>query len=133
MRSSLSTAALLAATTIAASALPLTAGAQTVIYGPGTTTGSARQADIIDRDTGQVIGGITLDQRREFRNYVTEERTPSYSVPGDIRVGTTLPDIGVTYYDVPERFADTSYRYTVINDQTVLVDPRTHRVVQVVE
>jgi hypothetical protein len=25
------------------------------------------------------------------------------------------------------------YRYTVVNDRTVLVDPRTHRIVEVVE
>jgi hypothetical protein len=39
----------------------------------------------------------------------------------------------VTYYDVPERFAATTYRYTVVNDRVVLVDPTTRRVVQVVD
>jgi hypothetical protein len=133
---------LAAALLAGAMALPIAAGAQTVIYGQSTTqgtiTGSApessqRQADIVDRQTGQVIGGITLEQRGHFRSYVEEERTPSYAVPGEIRVGTTLPDVGVTYYDVPERFGDTTYRYTVIKDRTVLVDPRTRRVVQVIE
>jgi Protein of unknown function (DUF1236) len=114
--------------------VPLAASAQGVVYGPGSTIGSTgRQADIVDRETGQVIGGITLDRRRVFRNYVIEERTPSYTVPGEIRVGTTLPDVGVTYYDVPERFGATSYRYTVVNERTVLVDPVTHRVIQVIE
>ena len=125
---------LLAAALVASAVgLPLAASAQTVIYGPGTTVGTARQADIIDRQTGQVIGGITLDQRSNFHDYVVEERVPSYTVPGEIRIGTTLPDIGVTYYDVPERYGQTSYRYTVVNDRTVLVDPMTRRVVQVIE
>jgi len=130
MRKSAFTAALLAG----AIGLPLAATAQSVVYGPGVTTGSTgRQADIVDRETGQVIGSIALEQRRGFRNYVIEEETPSYAVPGEIQVGTTLPELGVTYYDVPERFGATSYRYTVVNDRTVLVDPVTRRVVQVIE
>jgi len=129
MRNSALTAALLAG----AIGLPLAANAQ-VVLSPGVTTGSTtRQADIVDRETGQIIGGITLEQRRPFRNYVTEEQIQSYRVPGDIQVGTVLPDVGVTYYDVPERFGGTSYRYTVVNDRTVLVDPLTRRVIQVVE
>ena len=35
-----------------------------------------------------------------------------------------LPEAGVTYYDVPQRFGATPYRYTVVNGQTVLVEPR---------
>jgi hypothetical protein len=129
MRNSALTAALLAG----AIGLPLAANAQ-VVLSPGVTTGSTtRQADIVDRETGQVIGGITLEQRRPFRNYVTEEQIQSYRLPGDIQVGTVLPDVGVTYYDVPERFGGTSYRYTIVNDRTVLVDPLTRRVIQVVE
>ena len=44
-----------------------------------------------------------------------------------------LPDDGVTYYDVPPEYGVRDYRYTVVNGRTVLVDPRTHRVVEVVE
>jgi len=76
---------------------------------------------------------VASDQRRNFQRYVVDEQTPSYRVPGDIQIGTTLPDIGVTLYDVPERFGATRYRYTIVNDRTVLVDPKTRKVVQVVE
>ena len=51
-----------------------------------------------------------------------EERLPSFSVPDRVIVGTTLPEAGVVYYDVPERYGATTYRYTVVNDRTVLVD-----------
>ena len=30
-------------------------------------------------------------------------------------VGAVLPETGVTYYDVPQRFGATPYRYTVVN------------------
>ena len=44
-----------------------------------------------------------------------------------------LPD-DYTYYDVPERFhVRPGYRYTVINHRPVIVEPRTRRVVEVVE
>jgi hypothetical protein len=39
----------------------------------------------------------------------------------------------VTYYDVPREYGETHYRYTVVNDRTVLVDPSSHRIVQVIE
>jgi len=48
-------------------------------------------AVIVDRETGQVVGSITLDQRSALRDYVVEQRTPSYSLPGDIRVDKDVP------------------------------------------
>jgi hypothetical protein len=122
MRNSAFIAALLAG----AVGLPLTASAQDTNPAPGVTIGSAGLQ-------GDVDNGIAADQRGNFRSYVVEEQTPSYLVPGEIRIGTTLPDIGVTYYDVPERFGATRYRYTIVNNRTVLVDPRTRKVVQLVD
>ena len=118
--------ALFAALFAGAVGLPLAANAQNATIGPGVTTGSTGGQSDADN-------GIASDQRKGFRSYVLEEQTPSYPLPGEIQVGTTLPDVGVTYYDVPERFGATRYRYTVINDRTVLVDPKTRKVVQVVE
>ena len=44
-----------------------------------------------------------------------------------------LPEVGVTTYDVPQTFGATPYRYTVVNGETVLVEPRSRRIVQVLE
>jgi hypothetical protein len=77
--------------------------------------------------------GITVEQRPAFREYVVQERVPAYTVPDRIVVGTVLPEVGVTTYDVPQRFGATPYRYTVVNGSTVLVEPRSRRIVQVVE
>ena len=44
-----------------------------------------------------------------------------------------LPEQGVTYYEVPPEYGARGYRYTVVNDRTVLVDPHTRRIVEVVE
>jgi len=78
-------------------------------------------------------GGITVEQRPAFREYIVRERVPTYTVPDRVVVGTVLPEAGVTTYDVPQRFGATPYRYTVVNGETVLVEPRSRRIVQVVE
>ena len=45
----------------------------------------------------------------------------------------SLPSSGVRYYEVPAEYGVKQYRYTVVNDRTVLVDPGSHRIVQVIE
>ena len=82
---------------------------------------------------GAVAGGIADDQRPKFRTYVTSERRPSYAYKEKVVVGAKLPTSGVTYYDVPKEYGVTKYRYTVVNDRPVLVDPGTHSIVQVIE
>ena len=78
-------------------------------------------------------GGIIADQRPAFREYVVSQRVPAFTIQDRIVVGAVLPEAGVTYYDVPQRFGSTPYRYTVVNGETVLVEPRTRRIVQVIE
>jgi hypothetical protein len=83
---------------------------------------------VVDQD-----GGIIAEQRPAFREYVVRERVPAFTIPDRVVVGATLPEVGVTYYDVPQRFGSTPYRYTVVNGQTVLVEPRSRRIVQVID
>lgn len=81
---------------------------------------------------GAIVGGIAADQRTEFRTYVTHQKVPSVAYREKVVVGATLPDT-VTYREVPARYGKTEYRYTVINDQTVLVEPKTRKIVQIIE
>ena len=101
--------------------MPLAAQAQTV----GIVRG---ESVVVDDDIG-----IAVDQRPAFREYIVRERVPNYTISEQVIVGSVLPETGVTYYDVPQTFGITPYRYTVVNGQTVLVEPRTRRIVQVVE
>lgn len=123
-------------------AIPVAAQAQGV---PGGIDRGAREGEraagpvgaIVGGTIGGVVGGVAgvlgVDQRPRFRSYAVEQHHPSYRYREDVRVGAVLPDDGVTYYDVPREYGTTEYRYTVVNDRTVLVDPRTHRIVEVVE
>ena len=46
-------------------------------------------------------GGIIAEQRPAFREYVVSQRVPPFTIPDRVVVGTTLPEAGVTFYDVP--------------------------------
>jgi hypothetical protein len=82
---------------------------------------------------GAIAGGISESDRPRFREYVVREKKPSYKYREEVRVGTALPESGITYYEVPREYGVTNYRYTVVNDRAVLVDPRSHRIVEVIE
>jgi hypothetical protein len=92
---------------------------------------------IVGGTVGGVVGGVAgvlgVDQRPRFRSYVVEQRRPSYQYGDEVRVGAVLPSNGVTYYEVPQEYGVRDYRYTVVNGRTVLVDPGTRRIVEIVE
>jgi len=81
---------------------------------------------------GAIVGGISADHRAEFRTYVKQQKVPSVAYREKVVVGATLPDT-VTYREVPANYGKTEYRYTVVNDQTVLVEPKTRKIVQIIE
>jgi hypothetical protein len=127
---------------LAALALPMAAQAQ------GTVRGAQEGARQGERDAGPIgavvggalgaaagtVGGILgVDDRPRFREYVVHERHPSYRYDSDFRIGAELPNEGVTYYDVPAEYHVDGYRYTYVNDHAVLVDPHTHRIVQILD
>ncbi|MCO5130966.1 MAG: DUF1236 domain-containing protein [Xanthobacteraceae bacterium] len=117
---------------IVVTALTASVGAATL----SAPSAAQAQGAIIVEDSGTVGGpyiGIPREQVSRFREYVVQERIPSYMVDVPVEVGSVLPEIGVTYYDVPQRYGATPYRFTIINEQPVLVNPRTRRIMQVVE
>ena len=61
------------------------------------------------------------------------ERMPNYTIPDRVVVGGGAAGSRRDHYDVPQTYGATPYRYTVVNGATVLVEPRTRRIVQVIE
>jgi hypothetical protein len=125
---------------VSALALPGIAVAQQGGAAAGAATGAVGGAIVggpvgaaVGAVGGAIVGGIADADRREFRTYVETQRVRPYRVTGDIVVGTTLPATGVEYYEVPARFKVQNYRYTVVNGKTVLVDPGTRRIVEVID
>ncbi len=106
-------------------------GAPVAAQAQSDTVGVVRGGSVIV--SGVDADGIAIEQRPAFREYVVRERVPTYTIPERVIVGGVLPEAGITYYDVPQTYGPTPYRYTVVNGQTVLVEPRSRRIVQVVE
>ena len=128
--------------TAATFALPVTAQAQGTIRGAeeGAAVGGNAAGPLgaivggaVGAATGTVGGILGVDDRPRFREYVVRERRPSYAYRDEVRVGAVLPGDGVTYYDVPQEYGASEYRYTVVNGRTVLVEPSSRRIVEIVE
>jgi hypothetical protein len=99
----------------------LVGGAGAVIGGPiGAAVGGA---------AGVIAGGTTgavLDPPRRVRTYVRSHRVEPVYLDDQVVVGSSLPDT-VELRDIP----DYQYRYVYVNDQPMLVDPGSRRIVYV--
>lgn len=133
---------LLSTAIVAMIALPIAAHAEGTVRGAqeGAAEGGRAAGPIgaivggtVGAATGTVNGILGIDDRPRFREYVVRERRPSITVREDVRVGTVLPPSGVTYYEVPAEYHASGYRYTVVNDRPVLVEPRSRRIVEVID
>ena len=133
--------------TFLATMLIATISIPVAVQAQGTIRGAQDGAAVGDREAGPVgavvggavgavtgtIGGILgIDDRPRFHEYVVHQHHPSYHYD-DLRVGAILPPEGVTYYDIPGEYRVQGYRYAYVNDYAVLVDPRTRRIVEIVD
>jgi hypothetical protein len=132
---------ILAAAVLTLISLPAPALAQGSGAVPGAVGGAAAGAAVggpvgaaVGGAAGALAGGaLSADESARVKQYVVREKRPSVRVTERVTVGEELPS-SVEVYSVPEDVGvRTEYRYTVVNDQTVLVDPRTRRIVQVIE
>jgi hypothetical protein len=124
-------------------ALPLSAQAQ------GVTGGAARgavqggeAAGPLGAAAGGVVGGVTggvagllgIDQRPRFREYVMREHIPADRIHEPVTVGMVLPSPSVTLYAIPREFGvPPDYRYAVVNEKVVLLEPTSREIVDVID
>jgi hypothetical protein len=121
--------------------LPIAAHAQGSGAVPGAVGGAAAGA-AVGGPVGAAVGGVagaalggalSADESAKVKQYVVREKRPSVRVTERVTVGEELPS-SVELYSVPTDVGvRTEYRYTVVNDQTVLVDPNSRKIVQVIE
>ena len=70
---------------------------------------------------------ITPEQDTVVREYVKKQPLASVKIPGvELNIGTALPDT-VELHEVP----NVKYRYVVVDNRTVLVDPGTRKIIKV--
>jgi hypothetical protein len=130
---------LTSAAALAILALPLAACQSGVASG---AAGGAVTGAIVGGPVGAAVGGVagaavggalSADEAVRVRSYVVAQRRPSIRVADTVVVGQPLPP-RVRLYSVPPSVGlRTPYSYTIVNDQTVLVDPQTRQIVQVID
>ncbi|TIQ27504.1 MAG: DUF1236 domain-containing protein [Mesorhizobium sp.] len=82
-------------------------------------TGAAAAQDVV----------IQPEQETVIREYVHKQPLASVKVPGvELSIGSTLPDT-VELHEVP----NVKYRYVVVDNRTVVVDPDTRKIVEVLQ
>ncbi|MBE7183705.1 MAG: DUF1236 domain-containing protein [Methylobacterium mesophilicum] len=87
-----------------------------------SATGAALAQEIVIQPEQEVI----------VREYVRQRPVTSVTVPDfAFESGTVVPE-EVELYPIDD-MPDASYRYVVIDDRTVLVEPQTRRVIRVLE
>ena len=128
--------------TLIAVSIPSAVFAQGIVKGTGEgiqqgTDAAGPVGGVVGGVIGGVVGGVNglfgIDQEPRFHEYVVHEHHRSFAYDHDVVVGTVLPGDGIDYYDVPAEYGKAhEYKYTVLNDRTVLVDPHTRRVVEVI-
>jgi hypothetical protein len=83
---------------------------------------------VVGGAAGAVVGTAIDPPPQEVQSYVIHENTPSVAVEGDVTTGYVVPET-VELHTVPKY---RKYSYAVINDQRVIVDPGTRKVITVV-
>jgi hypothetical protein len=96
--------------------------------------GGAAVGAVVGGPVGAVVGGAVgatvgaaAEPPAEVRSYVVQERRPSVRVSEEVVVGRPLPR-QVVLYNIP----NSQYEYSVVNDQRVIVEPGTRKVVYIV-
>ena len=72
---------------------------------------------------------IAPEQETVIKEYVHKQPLASVKVPGvELNIGSTVPDT-VELHEVP----NVQYRYVVVDNRTVIVDPGTRKIVKVLD
>jgi len=109
-------------------ALPMTAYAQPTGAASGASTEAVAKAP--EASTNGAV--LTAEQRVKIQQYVGKEKRPSIKVTENVAVGAILPG-AVELYPLPAEISGKSdYRYTIVNEHTVLVEAKTHKVTQII-
>jgi uncharacterized protein YraI len=97
---------------------------------PGATVAAgAVTGALVPGPVGATVGGVTgatLDPPQQVRTYVTSNPGDPVYLDGEVVVGASVPE-AVQLRPVP----DSNYSYVFVNQQPVLVDPTSRRIVYI--
>jgi hypothetical protein len=101
----------------------------------GGAVGGAAVGGVVGGPPGAAIGaviggtiGAAAEPPREVITYVERNETPSVRIQERVVVGEPLPNT-VVLHEVPQHV---EYRYAIVNNQRVIVEPRTRKVIKII-
>lgn len=75
-----------------------------------------------------------VEERPKFHEFIVKQHHTSFRFKDEVRVGVILPEVGVEFHEVPAEYhVRPGYRYAVVNEHVVIVDPRTRRIEEIFE
>lgn len=103
-------------------------------------TTQERRGGSAGETTGSAPARVTSEQRSKIvqhREVLNRHRVDRSKLNVDIRVGATVPRT-VTFYELPPQIIEIvpawrSYRYVVVDDEIVIIDPNSYRIVAVID
>ena len=102
----------------------------------GGAVGGAAVGGVVGGPVGAIVGagvggaiGNAAEPPDEVVTYVRRDRAPTVTVRERVVVGEPLPS-SVEIRSVPQH---TDYSYAVVNNQRVIVEPRSRKVIKVIE
>jgi hypothetical protein len=108
----------------------------------GGAAGGAVAGAVVGGPVGAVVGGVaggvlgaalSPEESTRVRQYVVAQPRPSARVAEQVVIGQPVPP-RVRLYPVPASVGlRTTYSYTVVNNRTVLVDPQTREIVEILD
>ena len=115
-----------------ASAVAIAVMAPTLAFAQASTATGAVVGGPVGAVVGGTVGaaiGASAEPPAEVRTYVTRESVPSVRVTDKVVVGEPLPAT-VVLRPLPSH---AEYSFAVVNEKRVIVEPKTRKVIQIIE
>lgn len=75
-----------------------------------------------------------VEDRSRFHEFIVKQHHTPFRFKEEVRVGAVLPAAGVEFHAVPAEYhVRSDYRYAVVNDKVVIVEPGSRRILEIVE
>jgi hypothetical protein len=111
-----------------------------IAFAQGSTAGGAVGGAVVGGAVGGPVGaaigagvgatvGAAAEPPAEVTTYVARERVPSVAVREEVVIGQPLPRT-VKLRTIPRH---REYSYAVVNDRRIIVEPKTRRVIKIIE
>ena len=97
----------------------------------------APKASLPGQGSAATSATLTTEQRTKITTVIKQQKVAPVQLNVSVRVGTRVPD-SVRFYPLPEEVFVIypewrGYDYILVGDQILVIDPRTHEIVAILE